>query len=52
MSVRSANDQVGHVGLLEDVLFSFALFRVTTRRDKGRRVVGHVGHKFPVAKGM
>jgi hypothetical protein len=50
--VGRASDLVGHVGLLEDVLFGFALFRVTTRRDKCRRVVGHVGHKVPVAKGM
>jgi hypothetical protein len=41
---------VVHVGLLEDVLFGFAFFKVTTRRDKCRRVVGHVGHKVPVAE--
>jgi hypothetical protein len=52
MSMERANDQVGNVGLLGCVLYGFAMFKVTTRRDKCRRVVGHVGHKFPVAKGM
>jgi hypothetical protein len=52
MNVGRAGDQVGHVGLLEYVLFGFALFRVTTRRDKCRRVVGHVGHEFHVVKGV
>jgi hypothetical protein len=52
MSVGRASDKVGHVGLLEDVLFGFAMFKVTTSRDKCLRVVGHVGYKFPVGKGM
>jgi hypothetical protein len=39
-------------GLFEDVLFGFALIRVTKRRDKYRRVIGHVVHKFPVAEGV
>jgi hypothetical protein len=38
--------------LLEDVLFGFALFRVTARRHECRRVGGHVGHRVAVAKGM
>jgi hypothetical protein len=41
------SDKVGHVGLLEDVLFGFFMFIVTTSRDKCRRVVGHVGHMVP-----
>jgi hypothetical protein len=45
-----ANDQIGHVGLFEDILFRFALIRVTSRRDKCWRVLGHVGHKVPVAE--
>jgi hypothetical protein len=40
------------VGLLEDVLFGFALVRVTTRYDKCRRVFKHAGHKVPVAEGV
>jgi hypothetical protein len=43
-------NHVGHVGLFEDVLFRLAMVRVTARRDKYRRVVGHVGHKVPVAE--
>jgi hypothetical protein len=50
--MRRASDHVGHVGLLEDVLFGVALVRVTTRRDTCRRVVEHVGHKVPVAEGV
>jgi hypothetical protein len=49
--VRIGN-QGGHGGMFEDVLFGFALFTVTTRRDKDRRVIGHVGHKFLVAEGV
>jgi hypothetical protein len=45
-----ASDKSGHVGLLENVLFGFALVRITARRDKCRRVVGHVGYKVPVAE--
>jgi hypothetical protein len=52
MCVRGASDKVGHVRLLEDVLLGLAMFRVTTRRDKCRRVVGHVGIKFAVAMGV
>jgi hypothetical protein len=52
MCVGGTSDKVGHVGLLEDVLLGFAMFKVTTRRDKCRRVVGHVGNKFAVAKGV
>jgi hypothetical protein len=36
--------------LFEDVLFRFALVGVTARRDKYRRVVGHVDHMVPVAE--
>jgi hypothetical protein len=36
--------------LLEGVFFRLALVRVSTRRDKYRRAVGHVGHKVPVAE--
>jgi hypothetical protein len=50
--VGETSDRVGHVRLLEDVLLGLALFRVTTRRDKCRRVVGHVGNKFAEAKEM
>jgi hypothetical protein len=46
------SDKVGHVGLLEDVLVGFTLFRVTTRRNTCRWVVGHVGNKFAEANGM
>jgi hypothetical protein len=47
-----ARNQAGHGGLFENVFFGLALFRVTARRDKYRRVVGHVGHEFPVAEGV
>jgi phage head maturation protease len=50
-SVVWTSNQVGYEGLFEDVLFRLALDRVTTRRDKYRWVVGHVGHKPPVAEG-
>jgi hypothetical protein len=40
----------GHDGLLEDDLVGFALVMVTSRRDKHRRVFGHVGHKVHVAE--
>jgi hypothetical protein len=43
------SDKVGNVRVLEDVLFGFALVRVTTRRDEGRGVVGGVGNHFAVA---
>ena len=46
------NDEVGHVRLLEDVLLGLALFRVTTRRDKDRRMIGQSCHEFPVANGV
>jgi hypothetical protein len=50
--VWGTSDKVGHVRLLEDVLFGVTLLMVTTRRDKCWRVVGHVGNKLAVAKGM
>jgi hypothetical protein len=50
--VGGTSDKVGHLGLLEDVLFGFAMFRATTRRDKCRRIVGHVGNKFAEANGV
>jgi hypothetical protein len=50
--VWGTNDKSGHVRLLEDVLFGFPMFMVTARRNEGRRVGGHVGNKFAVAKGM
>jgi hypothetical protein len=52
MCVWGANDKFGHVRLLEDVLFGFALFRVTARRHECQWVGGHMGNKFAVAKGM
>jgi hypothetical protein len=38
--------------LFDDVFFGFAMFMVTTRRGKYRRVFGHVGHESPVAEGV
>jgi hypothetical protein len=52
MCLGGGSDKIGHVRLLEDVLFGFAMFRVTLRRDHGRWVGGHVGNKFAVAKEM
>jgi hypothetical protein len=45
-------DKVGKVRVLEDVLFGFALFRVTARRHEDRGVVGQVGNHFALAKRM
>jgi hypothetical protein len=50
--VVGTSDKVGNVRVLEDVLFGFALFRVTARRHEGGGVVGHVGNHFAVAQGM
>jgi hypothetical protein len=47
--VWGTNDKVGNVRVLEDVLFGFAMFKVTSRRHEGRGVVGHVGNHFAVA---
>jgi hypothetical protein len=47
--VRGTSDKVGNVRVLEDILFGFALFKVTTRRHEGRGVVGHVGNHVAVA---
>jgi hypothetical protein len=44
------SNQVGHEGFFEDVFFYFTLVRMTIRRDKYRRVFGHVSHEFPVAE--
>jgi hypothetical protein len=41
--------KVRNVRVLEDVLFGFALFRVTARRREGREVVGHMGNHIAVA---
>jgi hypothetical protein len=49
MCVVGTIDKVGNVRVLEDVLFGFALFMVTTRRHEGRGVVGHVGNHIAVA---
>jgi hypothetical protein len=40
--VGRASDHVGHVGLLEDVIFGFTLVSITTRCDKCRWVFRHV----------
>jgi hypothetical protein len=47
--VWGTSDKAGNVRVLEDVLFGFAVFMVTTRRHEGRGVVGHVGNHFAVA---
>jgi hypothetical protein len=47
--VMWTSNEVGHGGLFENVLFGLSMFRVTARRDKNRRVIGHVCHDFPVA---
>jgi hypothetical protein len=49
MCVLGTSDKVGNVRVLEDVLFGCALFKVTTRRHEGLRVIGHVGNHFAVA---
>jgi hypothetical protein len=40
MCVVGTSDKVGNVRVLEDVLFGFAMVRVTARRHEGRGVVG------------
>ena len=47
--VRGTSDKAGNVRVFEDVLFGFAMSRVTARRHEGRGVVGHVGNHFAVA---
>ena len=46
---RGTSDMVGNVRVFEDVLFDFALSKVTVRRHEGRGVIGHVGNHFAVA---
>ena len=50
MCVWGTSDKVGNVRVLKDVLFGFAMFRVTTRRHECRWVGGHMGNKLAVAK--
>jgi hypothetical protein len=42
-------NKVGNVRVLKDILLSFALFRITTRRREGRGVVGLVGNHIAVS---
>jgi hypothetical protein len=42
--VRGTRDKVGDVRVLKYVLWSCALFRITTRRHEGRGVVGQVSN--------
>ena len=50
--VWGTSDKVGDVRVLKDVLLSFSLFRITTRRDECGWVVGQVGNHIAVANGV
>jgi hypothetical protein len=46
------NNRIGHEGEFENVLFSLALFRVTTSRDTYRWVFGQMSYEVAIAEGV